>query len=149
MSDEAALLAAIAASPGDETARLVYADWLQEQDRGTEAVRQRLMAPGYRVLAALGVSASPEVDPTEDGPRLWVLGTLDNSSARNGPWGERHARALLPHDWFELVLRVHEFDGNVWRYRRTRDELMDAAALAFIHLPPDRRQELLDTEAHT
>lgn len=142
MTEEAALLAAVATSPGDETARLVYADWLQEQGRDADAARQRLMAPGYRALAALGVTAHC-AGPTGDEPRVWVLGSLDNPGARNGAWREPNARALLPHDWFELVLRVHEFDSEWWVYRATRRALMDAAALAFVHLPPERQTELL------
>ncbi|MBN9118489.1 MAG: TIGR02996 domain-containing protein [Planctomycetes bacterium] len=37
MNDEAALLAAIRANPADDTTRLVYADWLDEHDRGERA----------------------------------------------------------------------------------------------------------------
>lgn len=37
MSDESALLAAIAANPDDDTARLAYADWLDENDRAEQA----------------------------------------------------------------------------------------------------------------
>ncbi|MCE9560794.1 MAG: SMI1/KNR4 family protein [Planctomycetes bacterium] len=40
MSDEAAFLAALATAPNDNTARLVYADWLDEHDRpGGELLR--------------------------------------------------------------------------------------------------------------
>ncbi|QEG26448.1 hypothetical protein GobsT_11870 [Gemmata obscuriglobus] len=34
--EEAALLAAIIAAPADDTPRLVYADWLQEQAAGSK-----------------------------------------------------------------------------------------------------------------
>src|SRR5262249_34567872 len=37
MSDEAAFLAAIRATPGDDVPRLVYADWLQEHGRAGRA----------------------------------------------------------------------------------------------------------------
>jgi uncharacterized protein (TIGR02996 family) len=37
MSDETALLAAIIANPGDDAARLVYADWLDEHDQHLKA----------------------------------------------------------------------------------------------------------------
>lgn len=37
MSDEEAFLAAIAADPADDARRLVYADWLDEQDRHDQA----------------------------------------------------------------------------------------------------------------
>ncbi len=36
-SDELAFLTTIAAAPGDDTARLVYADWLDEHDQGDRA----------------------------------------------------------------------------------------------------------------
>jgi uncharacterized protein (TIGR02996 family) len=43
MNEEAALLAAIKAShPDDDTCRLVYADWLDEHDRGGHAAATRL-----------------------------------------------------------------------------------------------------------
>lgn len=47
MTDEAALLAAIAAAPGDETAVLVYADWLDDHDQPDRAawVRHPLVRP--------------------------------------------------------------------------------------------------------
>src|SRR5205809_7746330 len=37
MSDEDALLSAIAAHPGEDTPRLAYADWLDEHDRHVRA----------------------------------------------------------------------------------------------------------------
>jgi uncharacterized protein (TIGR02996 family) len=42
MSDEAGFLKSIADQPGDRTARLVYADWLDEHDRRSEAEFLRL-----------------------------------------------------------------------------------------------------------
>lgn len=41
MSNEDALIAAVVAFPDNETARLVYADWLDEHDRPEEAARLR------------------------------------------------------------------------------------------------------------
>ncbi|MDY3558251.1 TIGR02996 domain-containing protein [Gemmata sp. JC673] len=55
--EEAALLRAIAAVPGEVTARLAYADWLDEHDRGIEAawVRHEGTAPPrVNVLAGGG-----------------------------------------------------------------------------------------------
>src|SRR5437868_501901 len=37
MSDEAALLGAINAHPGEDTPRLIYADWLEENDAPIQA----------------------------------------------------------------------------------------------------------------
>lgn len=44
MTDEDALTAAVLAEPGDNTARLVYADWLDEHDRPVDAAVQRCCA---------------------------------------------------------------------------------------------------------
>ena len=45
MSEEAAFLTAIAANPEDDTARLVYADWLQDRsDPRAEYVRLEVQA---------------------------------------------------------------------------------------------------------
>lgn len=54
MSDEAAFLAAILAEPADDTVRLVYADWLQEngQPERAEFIRVQVelsSGRGYRV----------------------------------------------------------------------------------------------------
>jgi len=50
VSDEAAFLEALKAHPADDTARLVYADWLDERNREVEAEYLRLTAE----LAATG-----------------------------------------------------------------------------------------------
>ncbi|AWM40339.1 hypothetical protein GobsT_11850 [Gemmata obscuriglobus] len=58
--DEAALLRAIAAVPGDVTGRLAYADWLDEHGRGIEAAWVRdegLPPPGVTELAGDGEGA--------------------------------------------------------------------------------------------
>lgn len=55
-----AMLAAIAADPADDTARLAYADWCDEFDRPQEACEQRLAACLRRVVA----------EPDDDAPRL-------------------------------------------------------------------------------
>jgi uncharacterized protein (TIGR02996 family) len=49
MSDEAALLRAISADPDDDTARLVYADWLDENDQPDHAEFIRLQIQQARV----------------------------------------------------------------------------------------------------
>ena len=50
MSDESAFLAAVSANPDDDTARLVYADWLQERD-DPRAEYVRLEVRRYRMTA--------------------------------------------------------------------------------------------------
>ncbi|MDY3554793.1 TIGR02996 domain-containing protein [Gemmata sp. JC717] len=54
--EEAALLRAIAAHPGEVTARLAYADWLDEHGRGLEAawVRDEGTAPPWVTVLAYG-----------------------------------------------------------------------------------------------
>lgn len=44
MADESAFLAALQANPADDTARLVYADWLDEHDQPDKAEYLRLVA---------------------------------------------------------------------------------------------------------
>lgn len=44
MSDEAAFLSALAANPADDTARLVYADWLDDHSENAKAEYLRLVA---------------------------------------------------------------------------------------------------------
>jgi uncharacterized protein (TIGR02996 family) len=83
MSDEAAFLAALKANPADDTARLVYADWLDEHDEPRKAEYLRLAAElgrecndvaahphGARILAL--ADALPEEWRTEAGSRFVV-----------------------------------------------------------------------------
>lgn len=151
MSDEAEFLRQLEATPGDETLRLVYADWLQDHGRGDEAARQRKMAPGYRALVQLQLE--PWHD-TDNGP--W---TLESEATECWCWwGSTPDCALnqyrLPDDWFiavkghvSLYLAIDVGGGET----RSKDFLtlksaMDAAALAFAELPEAVRDELLATE---
>lgn len=59
MSDRAALLAAIAAAPDDDTPRLVFADWLDEHGDHDRAALIRLQVE----LARLPVTADLYIDP--------------------------------------------------------------------------------------
>jgi uncharacterized protein (TIGR02996 family) len=65
MSPEQGFQADISERPGDDTPRLVYADWLEEQGRPDEAFCQRWMAkhgkyPGDRCgLRVTGSDESP------------------------------------------------------------------------------------------
>lgn len=52
MSDEPALLAAICADPGDDTPRLVYADWLDEHDRHLQAELLRVQIELSKLVMA-------------------------------------------------------------------------------------------------
>lgn len=140
-AEEAALLAAVAAEPGDETARLVYADWLEEHERPEEAAQQRKMAPGHRALAARRFR--PTIY-TADGDEL----TEWEPEARFYVWnGFPLLRSGLPADWWGLVVGGEKQGSSI--SFGTRAELTDAVALAFAHLPADRRQELLGAETRT
>ncbi|MCI0701460.1 MAG: TIGR02996 domain-containing protein [Planctomycetia bacterium] len=66
MSEEAALLRAIYANPDDDTARLVYADWLDEHDQPDRAEfirlqieRARAVIPGIPVRRSSAEKAKP------------------------------------------------------------------------------------------
>jgi uncharacterized protein (TIGR02996 family) len=54
LADEDAFLAAIRANPADDTARLVYADWLDERGGPEQAEYLRLLSELRRVSSRLG-----------------------------------------------------------------------------------------------
>ena len=67
MTDEDALLAAIAAAPRDDAPRLVYADWLQDRHQDAKADYVRAVVtllhdPDDRAVVARCVSLSGELD---------------------------------------------------------------------------------------
>jgi uncharacterized protein (TIGR02996 family) len=94
MSNDAGFLAAIQAAPGDDTARLVYADWLDEQGLpGSEFLRLGCE------LSALG--------PAEHEQHSQLLASL------------RLASRGLDFDWMVVVSRV---SLQEIRIRWTRDE---------------------------
>ncbi|MCS6865742.1 MAG: TIGR02996 domain-containing protein [Gemmataceae bacterium] len=70
MSDSEALLAAIIANPADDTPRLIYADWLEENDRVEEAEFIRVQCR----LASLPPDAAdyPELLERNEELRLWL-----------------------------------------------------------------------------
>jgi uncharacterized protein (TIGR02996 family) len=86
MSDESTFLAALKANPADDTTRLVYADWLDENDEPEEAEYLRLVC----VLAGLPESELLE-SPTAD--------KLLAQSQKVLPWWQADAGAR-----FELAL---------------------------------------------
>lgn len=135
---EAAFKERLAAAPEDETARLVYADWLEENDRSEEAAKQRLMAPGYRAWVQTGRKVCEE----SHHPELcaWV------ARASNKEF-ERRQKYYIPSDWFDAIeLRGKYLDYCPHHSVRTdvsTPELLDAVALAFSKLPAERQAELL------
>jgi uncharacterized protein (TIGR02996 family) len=62
MSDEDALLAAIAAHPGEDTPRLAYADWLDEHDRPARAEFIRLQIEIGNLVRSVSAARGPEFD---------------------------------------------------------------------------------------
>jgi uncharacterized protein (TIGR02996 family) len=103
MSEEQAFLDAIAASPFDDTPRLVYADWLDEHDQPAKAEYLRLVVSLVPILAG----EDPDPAATE---RL-----LENAT-------------LLPLDWrmaaaarFMVVLYGYEADQKIQTIKVVRE----------------------------
>lgn len=121
------------ANPNDHATRLIFADWLQE--------RADPRAAGYR---ALGINGFRPVIPTWD--QFWSLPgwqTADQPLFRMGV--EVLDFGTLPNDWFVAIPKLKgQGAGAQWRTRPSRREAEDAAALAFVQLPPRRQVQLLN-----
>ncbi len=142
MTDEDAFIAALAAAPGDEFTRCVYADWLDDHERYEDAAKQRLMAPGYRALVVQG-RVPREI---EFGPGKGAMYCF----ASHFVGGEKlNALCAIPGDWFqaipvpELYPHLRQSSPEFWRDYHTARQANDAAALAFAMLPLERQDELL------
>jgi uncharacterized protein (TIGR02996 family) len=138
MTEEEAFQRALDANPSDWQTRLVFADWLEE--------RNDPRAGGYRALGLRRCQPVPTNETPGEHPERWACpGYVTVECAKSRP----KARALrpgLPGDWHGLIPKWHEGDiefDDVWRCRKTRREVEDAAALAFSNLPAERRAELL------
>jgi uncharacterized protein (TIGR02996 family) len=79
MTDEQAFLAAIAAAPGDQAPRLVFADWLLEQGRQADADRVRRGVGILKTLAAMKPVAAALTKAW--GPVIAALGQLPRNAA--------------------------------------------------------------------
>ena len=126
-------------NPDDFQTRLVLADWLQE--------RNDPRAAGYRALGLLRlrpyVAREHYPDYDGDGQFGWCIGTNDDYADR-----EKFRGRLLPRDWFRLVSSRNRTtrescSTRYWVYFRSRRMCEDAAALAFVKLPPEYRAESL------
>lgn len=117
MNDEAGFQAHLDAHPGDHTARLVFADWLQE--RGDHR------AEGYRAMGRL--RKWPQKD--EGGWRFF--------NQQHYPDGSRPH--TIPQDWFwhACWLRI------LWLSRAERSELEDMFAEGWADVAAEARTELL------
>lgn len=149
-----AMLAAIRETPTDMTARLVYADWLQEF--GTEDNWQAyldLHPDHHEVRVRFGDWLEERGDRRADGYRALGILQLRTGSTNQFPcwWSHKlcveaaangNDFAQLPADWF-LLLKRSVTGGTWWRDYLTRREAEDAAARAFSKLSARRRAELL------
>lgn len=92
MSDESALLAAIRANPADRTARLVYADWLDDRGRHVDAARERVLAEpdedAHRLAFAAACEAAGDVERAEFVRVQVELARLESQpcSVESGDW---------------------------------------------------------------
>lgn len=138
-SDEQAFRSGLRASPGDENARLAYADWLCDHGREAEGERQKLMLPGYRVLVQL------EREPRDFDVCFGFKNDATVSSKRPND------KCGLPVDWWKRLkgdIILHPEKKNTWvmtwKDYSTALEATDAAALAFARLGGKKRTWLLN-----
>jgi uncharacterized protein (TIGR02996 family) len=121
---------ALDAQPDDWHARLVFADFLQEQDDPRAA--------GYRALA------QQQLCPFVDDLFFWWT-TISSDCCPAG--GVRGSGCTLPDDWFALVdiapASAQFKPLGAPGVKASRREVEDAAAEAFARLPAQRQAELL------
>lgn len=117
MSDEQFLLAAILANPADDTARLVYADWLEENG-------QRERAEFIRVQIELAKIGCSSCVPSENGAvtdmacecqeRAEVLRRREESLWRFPCYDRRslHSKFLAEFEGWKFIIKDRTFDDN-------------------------------------
>ncbi len=151
MTSEDDFQASLDANPDDHLTRLVFADWLQERDDPR--------AEGYRALGVNAVHAysvlraEPHYKFAQKNPQLHGWGAKGNT----GPYDSYPAYrfAIIARDWFDLIRCKPLMDGRndlnssptYWKYFLSRSAAEDAAAVAFLKLPAQRRAELLSAKA--
>lgn len=123
MDEEAGFLSAIHQTPAEETARLAYADWLDEQGDPPRAAKSEFVRLELRLLHA------PDDDPVH----------LD------GPERLRQLATALPADWL-AVLRRAPVEGCRNRLRLACPERWDR--LASVGTPHLRFCNLCDRTVH-
>lgn len=124
-SDELAFLKAIADNPADETARLAYADWLQDHGDGARAAVARLSAEFARFLRELG-------EPHRKLRPEWVR-------AMN-PLFDRLTAVRVPNFGPEpevIVIRLSAAVGDVVRADQTLGEFDTDKATGELYAPAD------------
>lgn len=118
--EEEGFQAALDENPGENTTRLVFADWLEERDDPR--------ALGYRALGLL--RRCPVMSKAADWSRgdwSWYFHDPDYSKTRY--------RNGLPRHWSRAIGNRH--------VHATRREADDTAALAFSKLTTDQQDEIL------
>jgi uncharacterized protein (TIGR02996 family) len=103
MSDEAAFLTVLTANPADDTARLVYADWLDEHNEPQKAEYLRLVVDLVRTCADLSSEHGPV-------PRLLSLAEQQSADWRTAV-GSRFG--LLLYQFGDKVRAVKELRSLV------------------------------------
>ncbi len=131
MTTEDDFHAALDRDPDDHLARLVFADWLQDQGDPR--------ADGYRALGRR--RRYPQAYDAEGN-----IGTGDNIASWSW-WddigGVDREHSDLFRDWFNLLKPNTADISPYMRKYATRREAEDAAALVFLMLPAKRRAQLL------
>ncbi len=137
LEDEDSFHAHLDAHPDDHTARMIFADYLDEQNDPRAA--------GYR---ALGVNGR-RPDFVRDHTRSSFF-TSPRAIQYYGSGDFHHPDSVLPIDWYETIPVHTEAQGggepSHWKYHPNRRAVEDAAAHAFSQLPPERQHELLNPQ---
>src|SRR5262249_39492805 len=117
------------AEPDNHTARLVFADWLEEHGDPR--------AEGWRALGAR------QRKPMHQ-PEGYPAAEIENAPPGSWEWWEEESKdypEALPRDWLDEIDTKFTYRSNDGRVIsqdfRTRREAEDAAAIAFSRLPPE------------
>jgi uncharacterized protein (TIGR02996 family) len=112
MNDGDALLAAIIANPDDDTPRLVYADWLQENGQPERAEFIRLQCPTSGASADNPATVARAFDLEERYSAKWLVG-LPSSGGVN--WTFRRGFPEILHIAGEFLMeRYEKFSRIPW-----------------------------------
>lgn len=99
MSEESAFLEALAHNPAGDTARLVYADWLEEHERPVDAALQRVLAcPGDDGMRLAFAAAVEEDVPCPSCPAILSPDSGGAWPCRRCGASEWRERGMVPGD---------------------------------------------------
>jgi uncharacterized protein (TIGR02996 family) len=132
MSDEDGFLHAIKANPHDQTARLVYADWLEERDdpRG-DFVRLHLALRAAGPDHVDRVAGEHELSELRKGCGEGWLAVVEPEGVQPRGPSERRACGCFEHRvrlWFPPVLHAEAQDTECSAWKRLLDLVEEAAA---------------------